>query len=204
MHQQNHPSLNMHGQIIPEVEHHKHLQMTARSWHEHIKYIVNKAWKRVHIMRRLKFTLDRKSLEVIYTSFIRPILEYADVIWNNCSMAEKDMFDKFQNECARIVSGATKLVSLDKIQQEVNWSSLKERRRVQRLIMFYKMINGLAPEYLTNLVPPNIGSSSSYNLRNPDQLRPVHSRTNQYYKSFLPTTVRDWNNLLTDVRNSPT
>ncbi|XP_060593627.1 uncharacterized protein LOC132748097 [Ruditapes philippinarum] len=189
MHQQSHPSLNMHGHIIPEVGHHKHLGIILSndcSWHEHINFIVNKAWKRVHIMRRLKFTLDKKSLEVIYTSFIRPFLEYADVIWNNCSMAEKDILDKIQNECARIVSGATKLVSLDKLQQEVNWSSLEERRRVHRLILFYKMINGLAPEYLTNLVPPNIGSTSSYNLRNPDQLRPVYSRTNQYYIFFYP------------------
>jgi hypothetical protein len=28
-------------------------------------------------------TLDRLSLEKIYMSFIRPILEYADVIWDS-------------------------------------------------------------------------------------------------------------------------
>ena len=31
-------------------------------------------------MRKLKFILDRQSLEIIYTSFIRPVLEYADVV----------------------------------------------------------------------------------------------------------------------------
>ena len=36
-------------------------------------------------MRRLKFRLNRKSLETIYFSFIRPLLEYADVIWDNCT-----------------------------------------------------------------------------------------------------------------------
>ena len=35
-------------------------------------------------MRKLKFELDRKSLQTIYFSFIRPLLEYADVMWNNC------------------------------------------------------------------------------------------------------------------------
>ena len=31
-------------------------------------------------MRKLKFKLDRKSLETIYLTFIRPILEYGDVL----------------------------------------------------------------------------------------------------------------------------
>ena len=46
--------------------------------------IYSKAWIRLNVMRKLKFILDRKSLEIIHTSFIRPILEYADVVWDNC------------------------------------------------------------------------------------------------------------------------
>ena len=42
-----------------------------------------------NIMRRLKYDLDRKSLETIYKSFIRPLLEYADGIWNNCTQQTK-------------------------------------------------------------------------------------------------------------------
>ena len=40
-------------------------------------------------MRKLKYKLDRKSLETIYTVFIRPLLEYGDVVWNNCTEYEK-------------------------------------------------------------------------------------------------------------------
>ena len=34
-------------------------------------------------MRKSRTFLDRYSLEKIYISFIRPLLEYADVIWDN-------------------------------------------------------------------------------------------------------------------------
>jgi hypothetical protein len=37
-----------------------------------------------NIIRKLKFKVDRKSLEHMYFSYVRPILEYADVIWDNC------------------------------------------------------------------------------------------------------------------------
>ena len=61
-------------------------------------------------MRKLKFKLDRKSFQIIYFTFIRPILEYADVVWNNCTQYEVNELEKIQNEAARIVTGATKLV----------------------------------------------------------------------------------------------
>ena len=80
-----HPPLYMQNQHIAEVETHKHLGLYLSSdcsWHQHIKYITDKAWGRINIMRKLKFKLDRKSLEIIYTSFIRPLLEYGDVVWN--------------------------------------------------------------------------------------------------------------------------
>ena len=40
-------------------------------------------------MRQLNYKLDRKSLETIYTAFIRPILEYGDVICDNCAQYRK-------------------------------------------------------------------------------------------------------------------
>ena len=39
-------------------------------------------------MRKLKFKLDRSSLQMIYISFIRPVLEYADAVWDNCNQTE--------------------------------------------------------------------------------------------------------------------
>ena len=39
-------------------------------------------------------------------------MEYADIVWDNCSMQEKKDLDRIQDEAATIVTGATKLVSL--------------------------------------------------------------------------------------------
>lgn len=67
------------------------------------------------VMRRLKLELERKTLETIYTSLIRPLLEYRDTTWDNCTLYEKRELDKIQNEAARIVTGATALVSLQSL-----------------------------------------------------------------------------------------
>ena len=59
------------------------------TWHQHINYIEEIAWFRINVMRKLKIKLDRKSLETIFIAFIRPLLEYGDVIWDKCTQYEK-------------------------------------------------------------------------------------------------------------------
>ena len=63
------------------------------------------------------------------------------------------------------------------------------------------MINGLSPQYLSDLVPVTIGSSSNYNLRNSNNIYLVNARTSLYYNSFLPSADRDWNNIPDGHRN---
>ena len=90
----------------------------------------------MNIMRRLKYELDRKSLEIIYTTFIRPILEYADVIRDNCCDYEKQELEKIQIEVARIASGTTKPISIQNLYKEIGWETLEKRRINHKLILF--------------------------------------------------------------------
>ena len=156
----------------------------------------------MNVMRRLTVCLDRKSLETIYLTFIRPILEYADVVWDNCTNFEKQELDKIQTEAARIVTGATKLVSLHALFDEVNWEPLEARRMKHRLLLLYKMFNKLSPEYLSSLIPPTVNNISKCNLRNAHNIQTLDSRTTQYLNSFLLSSIREWNILSLDVRNS--
>ena len=89
----------------------------------------------------------------MYITFIRPLLEYADIVWDNCSIELKNGIEAVQHEAARIVTGATKLCSIDRPMTDLNWDTLAERRRKHRLILFFKMKNGISPEYLTHLIP---------------------------------------------------
>ena len=201
-----HPQLTMYGDIISEKDFHKHLGLFLSgdgSWHLHINYITEKAWARINVMRKLKLQLNKNALEKIYFAFVRPILEYADVIWNNCSSQEKQELDKIQNEAARIVSGTTKLVSISDLYLILKWESLSERRLKHQLCLFYKMNHNLTPAYLSDLVPPNVESFSSYQLRNSHDSVTLRSRTTLYYNSFLPNAIREWNNLPLPARNSP-
>ena len=114
----------------------------------------------------------------------------------------KEELDKIQNEAARIVTGCTKLVSLSDLSRESGWETLRERRNKHKLILFFKMVNGLVPKYLCSLVPSTVGSNTTYNLRNSNDLANIVCRTSLYRNSFLPSAVNAWNSLPQTTRES--
>ena len=156
------PPIFMQNHQITEVNSHKHLGLYLSNdctWHKYINYITEKAWTRINIMRRLKFKLDRKSLEQIYLVFIRSLPEYGGIIWDNCLQSEKQKLEKKnQIEAARTAIGATKLVSIAALYRETRWDSQDERRRKHKLTLFYKMSNPLSPLYLSSLVPQTVSN----------------------------------------------
>ena len=145
----------MQNHLISEIDAHKYLGLYFTNdctWHYHINYITEKAWHRLNIMRKLKFKLDRKSLETIYLTFIRPLLEYGDVIFDNCTLYEKQELDKIQNEAARIATGTTKLVSL----AIYTMKYVGKHSYNHKLTLFYKMMHNITPLYLSSLGPQSV------------------------------------------------
>ena len=79
-----------------EVQFHKHSGICISSdcfWHKRIEYVMSKAWSRINVRRKFKYTLDRKSLETIYIAFIRLVPEYSDVVWDT-ALYKKNMILK--------------------------------------------------------------------------------------------------------------
>ena len=202
-----HPTLFFNDVPIQEVVSHKHLGVYLSQrcdWQKHIDFIKEKAWSRLNLLRMLKFTINRKSLETIYFAYIRSLLENADVLWDNCTQQQCNEIEKIQLEAGRIVTGATKLVEIDKLYKELGWLKLSDRRDLHKLFLFFKMNLGLSPLYLSNLLPLHVGEFSSYKLRNADNYVGIHANTRAYAKSFLPSTLQAWNNLPEAVRSADT
>ena len=100
----------------------------------------------------------------MYFAYVRPLLKYSDTVWDNCSLASKKLLDAVHIEAARIVSGGTKLCSVDKLFQELGWEPLQIHRNKHKLVTFYKILHGLNPTYLFDLIPSHINETNYYPL----------------------------------------
>ena len=74
----------------------------------------------------------------------------------------------------------------------LGWMPLSQRRQEARLILFYKIINGLAPVPFEGvLVEAYKGTRRKHNMK----LRQIGHTTSQYGQSFFPKTISAWNGL---------
>ena len=63
-------------------------------------------------------------------------------------------------------------------------------------------MNGLTPNYLSDLLPPLVHETTSYNLRNSNHIQTVHANTNLFFNSFIPSIIRAWNSLSDDIKSA--
>ena len=86
---------------------------------------------------------------------------------------------------------------------ETGWETLSNRRKKHKLFLFYRMQHQMSPDYLSSLVPPTIGSTTDYQLRNSSDLLTLHASSQLYFNYFLPSVIREWNELPEITRELP-
>ena len=60
------------------------------------------------------------------------------------------------------------------------WGSLQSRRNTHKLLLFYKKkVHGIAPNWLSERMPPLVQETTTYCLRNSDNVRNYRARTNK-------------------------
>ena len=85
------------------------------------------------------------------------------------------MLENLHLEAIRIILGAVRGTSPEKLYKESGFCTLKERRKRHKLLMFHKMINHQCPGYLSNLVPPLVSTTNPYHRRRPhERVIPAH------------------------------
>jgi hypothetical protein len=129
-------------------------------------------------------------------------LEYSCVVWDGCTQADEDKLEAIQTAAARVITGAMKGTSNCKLYEEIGWESLAERRKKAKLVLMFKIVNNYAPNYLIDYLPKTPATALNYDTRRRPALYPFRARTSLFDKSFFPTTVRLWNQLSPEIRNS--
>ena len=190
--------LMMNGAPLQETKTHKHLGININynlKWNEHILEVIKKAGKKLDILTGLKYKLDRSTLERLYVAFIRPVLEYGDVLFDNCTEECSNMLESIQKRAGRVVTGAIRGTSSVVLYNELGWESLKHRRENNKLVFFSKVVHRNAPQYLIEHIPQTVQDNTRYNLRNNNDLIPYRCRTETFKSSFFPSMTSTWNTL---------
>ena len=124
------------------------------NFNHHVKEKITKANKGIGVIKKLSNTLPRDTLLSIYKSFVRPHLDYGDIIYDqpqNESFCNK--LESIQYNAALAITGIIRGTSKTKLYKELRLEFLKSRRWFRRFCTFYKIITYNIPLYLADLLP---------------------------------------------------
>ena len=115
---------------------------TRLDFNLHLKNVQNKVNKTIGLLRKLQNTLPRTSLITIFKSFIRPLRDYGDIIYDwayNTSFHQN--IESIQCNAALAITGAVRGSSREKLYQELGFDSLQQGRWYRKLCCLFKKIN---------------------------------------------------------------
>ena len=150
------PTVYFNDAPVTHTNCHKHLGMyldEKLNFLQHVKEKLSKANRGIKVIRKLRHVLPRHSLITTYKSFVRPHLDYGDMIYdqpNNGSFRNK--IERVQYNAALAITGAIRGTSQTKLYHKFSLESLKFRRWMRRLCMFCKIKTLKLPESLYNLI----------------------------------------------------
>ena len=126
-----------------------------------------------------------------YFTYVRPILEYASIVWaphTNCQIVT---LEKIQCRAAGFVTDMLTLL---------NWASLEQRRNQAKCIMFYKILNNMVSVDFNHYLQQSVSHTRGHSIR----FIQMQARVDVFLYSFLPSTTRLWNFLPADIVTSST
>ena len=134
----------------------------------------------LRLLKRSK--ADMKTLIIVYTTVIRPILEYACQVWHfNIPYSLSDDIERVKKSALKII---VPLLSYREGLQITGITSLQDRRE-HLCDQFFKQ--NLNNEKITDLLP--VSFTSNYDLRLPRKFDNYICKTDRFKQSFLPQMI---------------
>ena len=154
-------------------------------WDTQVNHICQNANKRLFILSKLKrFGFNTTELITIYSCYVRPLLEYADVIWHSSLTVKQSLrIERIQKRACKIILGYNKFISYKHALSTCNLEPLSSRRE-SHCLTFAQSLPSC--ERTSGLLPLRRKEVHGRSLRNDDEFSRLTMRTERFANSPVP------------------
>ncbi|XP_072556687.1 uncharacterized protein [Paramormyrops kingsleyae] len=167
----------------------------------HIRSITRTAFYHLRNIAKLRKMLSLRDAEKLIHAFVTTRLDYCNALLSGCPSGSLNKLQLVQNAAARVLTNTKKFDHITPVLSSLHWLPVKSRIDYKILLLTYKALNGLAPDYLNNLL-------TTYNPRRllrsqgAGYLLPRVERSTAGCRAFSYRAPQLWNGLPPDVRVS--
>ena len=133
-----------------------------------------------------KFGFDHDELLTVYRSFVRPIIEYGDVVWHSgLTTKQSNDLEKIQKRACKTILGI-KYNSYREALDSCGLKSLHDRRDDHCRKFASRLVDN---ERTKHLMPPSRKSIHGRDLRNGSNFSQLRYKTKRFQQSPIPYFV---------------
>ena len=138
------------------------------SMRQHVNYTSRTARFHLRNISRIRRYIPEESCKLVVQSLVTSRLDYSNGLLYGIPKSAVSILQSVQNSAARIVTKTAPREHITPVLRELHWLPVDRRIEYKILLYAYKALNGLAPEYLCNMVelyaPDRVLRSASQNL----------------------------------------
>ena len=168
----------------------------------HISKCCKAAFFHLYTIRRIRKFLSHDTVQILVNAFVTSRLDYCNSLLYGLPANQLCKLQRVQNSAARLICNVSRFDHITPTLFKLYWLPLKFRIDFKILLITYKSIHGLAPEYLSELI--KLKTSGRYHLRSCDKLLldcpRIKTRVTLGDRSFAIAAPTLWNSLPMEVR----
>ena len=151
-------------------------------WSSHIEKLAKKVACGIRAIKRIWHLVPQATFLLIYQALIQPHFDYCNIVWGDCVITLQNKVQKLQNGAARVLTYSNYDADAGYLLKLLRWKNLASQQQIQRAIMVYNSLHGLAPDYLWSKFERR---ETVYNLRDSEKKLNVPLPRTNYYKNYF-------------------
>ena len=176
------------------------------SMENHINYIARSTYFQIKRISKVRQFLDTDSTKSLVQNSIISRLDYCNSLLINLPKRLLQKLQKVMNHSARIIYRKNRRTRTTPLLKDLHWLPISYRIKFKIMLMTYKCLNGLAPDYLSGIISWFVPSRA---LRSNARLtKTLVTRTCKKRKhggrSFKVVAPQLWNSIPLSIRSANT
>ncbi len=123
-----------------------------------INSVVKSSFFQLRLLSKAKSFLSFKELERVIHAFASSRLDYCNSLYMGISQSNINRLQMVQNAAARLLTGTRRFDHISPVLCSLHWLPVCYRIEFKILLLVFKALSGMAPEYLSDLLNPNTSS----------------------------------------------
>ena len=169
----------------------------------HISKVPSSCFYYIYNIRRIRKYLSRRVCETLVNALITSHLDYCNSLLYRSPSSLLARLQRVQNSAARLIYNVSRTSSSSPLLINLHWLPVKHRILFKILLITYKAIHSLAPEYIIQLRQVK---SSNRTLRSSNGILLKHSTIKSSKtlgdRAFTLAAPVEWNLLPPSIRNA--